>query len=287
METQALQVRLTQILSNRVRNITGLSGGSISQVYRVQMADERVVVVKWAPGNPGAMLTIEANMLRYLRSQTNLPVPEVLHAEPDLLVMSHLEGDSFFNAAAQIHAAELIAELHTIRGQAFGFQYTTLIGGLPQPCPQTAYWIPFFREHRLIYMAREAHQVGRLPQWLRIRIEKMALSLERWLSEPEYPALIHGDLWTTNILTKGKKITGFLDPAIYFAHPEIELAFSTLFDTFDDAFFNRYNEIRPIQPGFFEERRDIYNLYPLLVHVRLFGGGYVNTLEHIVSRFGF
>jgi fructosamine-3-kinase len=287
METQALTFMLTKVLGGRVRELTGLSGGSISQVFQVQMTDGRVAVAKWAQDNPGAMLTIEANMLRYLRTNTVLPIPEVLHATPDLLIMSHIEGSSFLSAAAQTHAAELIAGLHTIRGQSFGFQYTTLIGGLPQPNPQTAYWIPFFREHRLLYMAREAHHAGKLPQWLRTRIEKMAGSLERWLTEPEYPALIHGDLWTTNILAQGKVITGFIDPAIYFAHPEIELAFSTLFDTFDESFFDRYNEIRPIQPGFFEERRDIYNLYPLLVHVRLFGGGYVNALDRIVTRFGF
>src|SRR5690606_31505376 len=101
------------------------------------------------------------------------------------------------------------------------------------------------------------------------------------------PALIHGDLWTTNILAQDGRITGFLDPAIYYAHPEIELAFSTLFNTFDAPFFERYRQLRPLEPGFFETRRDIYNLYPLLVHVRLFGGGYVGALERFLRRFGY
>ena len=75
-------------------------------------------------------------------------------------------------------------------------------------------------------------------------------------------------------------------PAIYFADAEIELAFATLFNTFGDSFFARYSERRPLRPGFFEERRDLYNLYPLLVHVRLFGGGYVGAVERILDRFG-
>lgn len=66
--------------------------------------------------------------------------------------------------------------------------------------------------------------------------------------------------------------------------PEIELAFGTLFGTFGPAFFRRYGELRPLRPGFFEVRRDLYNLYPLLVHVRLFGGGYVGQVEAILSR---
>ena len=94
-------------------------------------------------------------------------------------------------------------------------------------------------------------------------------------------------MWTSNILATGDRVTGFIDPAIYYANPEIELAFTTLFGTFGDWFFERYREINPIQPGFFHGRRDIYNLYPLLVHVRLFGGSYVNSVESTLRRFGF
>ena len=83
------------------------------------------------------------------------------------------------------------------------------------------------------------------------------------------------------------RIAGFVDPAIYYADAEIELAFSTLFATFSDAFFSRYGEIRPIKPGFFEERCDIYNLYPLLVHTRLFGGHYAGSVERTLKRFGY
>jgi len=107
------------------------------------------------------------------------------------------------------------------------------------------------------------------------------------LIEPAKPSLIHGDAWTGNILALNDQIIGFLDPAIYFADAEIELAFTTLFGTFGDSFFGRYEEIRPIEPGFLEARLDIYNLYPLLVHVRLFGGSYVSSVERVLKRFGF
>ena len=87
------------------------------------------------------------------------------------------------------------------------------------------------------------------------------------------------------MLTRNSRIAAFVDPAIYFADPEIELAFSTLFGTFGTAFFGRYQEIRPLAPGFFEVRRDLYNLYPLLVHTRLFGGGYADSVARTIERF--
>jgi fructosamine-3-kinase len=93
-------------------------------------------------------------------------------------------------------------------------------------------------------------------------------------------------MWGGNVLVNDGCIAGFIDPAIYYADPEIELAFSTLFSTFGEPFFRRYSEIRPIRPDFFEVRRDLYNLWPLLVHVRLFGGGYVRQVERILKSLG-
>ena len=88
------------------------------------------------------------------------------------------------------------------------------------------------------------------------------------------------------MLAKGDRITAFLDPAIYFADPEIELAFISLFDSFGRPFLDRYQEIRPIRDGFFEVRRDLYNLYPLLVHTYYFGGGYLGSVRNTLDRFG-
>lgn len=269
-----------------VGDIAPLSGGCIGQVYRVRLGDGTRLVAKADDGrNP--QLDVEGYMLRYLATHSDLPVPEVLHSAPRLLLMTFLPGDSRFNARSQAHAAELLAALHDVTAEAYGLERDTLIGGLHQPNPWTGSWLDFFREQRLLYMAGQGVDARRLPREIQARLERFCAQLDRWLSEPQRPSLIHGDVWTTNVLAQDGRITGFVDPAIYYADPEIELAFTTLFGTFGDPFFARYREIRPLAPGFFEERRDIYNLYPLLVHVRLFGGSYVNSVDSILRRFGF
>lgn len=283
---QDLSSQIETVLGVRPQGFTALSGGCIGEVYRVRLPGGESVVAKVSDGQ-GASLELEGYMLRYLAEHSRLPVPAVLHSSAALLLMAFVPGDSLFNDAAQRHAAELLAALHSIRGAAFGLERDTLIGGLHQPNPLTDSWLAFFRDHRLLYMGGQALRAGQLPARVLSRLETFCGRLDGWLAEPEHPSLIHGDMWTTNILAAGGRITGFLDPAIYYAHPEIELAFSTLFNTFGAAFFDRYQELRPIPPGFFEERRDIYNLYPLLVHVRLFGGGYVGSVDRILRRFGF
>ena len=283
--TSRLYTDIETALGARPVSAQALSGGCVGEVYKVKLADGDVIVAK-VGGSPAARLDLEGWMLRYLAEHSRLPVPAVLYSSDSLLLMKFVEGGSHFTGAAQQHAAELLAELHNISAPQFGLESDTLIGGLHQPNPWTSSWLDFFRDQRLLYMANEAVGEGRLPQKMLGRIEKFAARLDRWLEEPGHPSLIHGDVWTTNVLAANGRITGFIDPAIYYADPEIELAFTTLFGTFGEPFFQRYSEIRPLRPGFIEERRDIYNLYPLLVHVRLFGGSYVQSVDGILRRFG-
>ena len=283
--TLPLEESLTTIVGRKPVRLAPLTGGCVADVYRADFENGDRFVVK--VGVSGSGLDLEGEMLKYLLAHSDLPVPEVFSAADDLLVMAYIEGGGSLTPAAQEHAADLLASLHSVESDRFGFEMDTVIGTLLQPNPWSKDWVDFFREQRLMYMAGEALESGYLPQVLLPRIEKFASNLGRWLSGPTRASLIHGDMWGGNILCKEDQIVGFVDPAIYYGDPEIELAFSTLFHTFSEPFFNRYQETRPISPGFFEERRDIYNLYPLLVHVRLFGGSYVTNVEAILFKFGY
>lgn len=274
------------ITKQKISAAEELTGGCIGHVYCLKLDNGQKIVAK-INKNPNSYLQIEGWMLQYLARKSSLPVPDVIHNSPSLILMSYIDGNSQISGKAEEHAAEILANLHEITAPTFGLDKHTLIGGLPQPNSKTDSWLSFFREHRLLYMASEGLKKGLLSESIFNRLNKFCDHLDKWLDEPNQPSLIHGDVWTTNVLAKNDRIVGFVDPAIYYADPEIELAFTTLFGTFGEPFFNRYNEIRPIKDGFFELRREVYNLYPLLVHVRLFGGHYAQQVSSILSHLGY
>jgi fructosamine-3-kinase len=276
-----LATRVRETLHTEIVREQELSGGCIADVRRLTLADGRDVVAKVGQG-----LALEGFMLSYLADHSQLPVPEVFHAAEDLLLMEYLPTSGQLSAAAQEDAADHLAALHGVTAPMFGFEGMTVIGGLKQPNEQNPSWLDFFRDQRLMYMADIAVRTGKLDAEMAARIEKLADRLDRWIDASARPSLLHGDMWTGNVLVNGDRISGFVDPAIYYGDPEIELAFSTLFGTFGEPFFKRYEEHRPLQSGF-AERKDIYNLYPLLVHVRLFGAHYVGDVNIILRRFGF
>ncbi len=259
-----------------------LSGGCIGEIYKVEFEDGERLVAKVSPAGG---LAVEGFMLAYLKTHSALPVPAVRHSAERLLLIEYVETSGGLTPAAEAHAAELLAALHGISAEGFGFERDTVIGALPQPNPWTPSWREFFRDRRLLDMGRTALARGRLSAASFARLEKLCARLDNFIEEPAAPALVHGDVWGGNVLVRDGRIAAFVDPAIYYAHPEIELAFSTLFSTFGPAFFDRYREIRPITPGFFEARRDIYNLYPLLVHAALFGGPYPGAVHRTLARY--
>ena len=285
--TQALNDRLEQVLGSAIVETGALPVGFGLTGLTVKLADGRRLAVKAreGAGSGEPSLELEAFMLVELARLSELPVPRVHHAEPDLLVMDFIDNDGgVITPSVERHAGELIAALHAPPRERFGYVRDTLIGPLPQPNPEADRWVPFFRDHRLLVMARLAHAEGSLPSAMLARIEVLAERLGDYLVEPAFPSLLHGDLWTGNVLVRGDRIAGFVDPAIYCGSPEIELAFATLFGTFGKSFFAAYEDLMPLEPGFHELRSSLYTLYPRLVHVRLFGAGYLAGIDATLAR---
>ena len=285
MADNGLQQRIFEIVQREARQMRPLAGGKISQVLRIDFARGAPLVAKVGDGSHD--LRIEAYMLRYLRQHSTLPIPEVIHDEPNLLLMEYIAGDEPLEGASLRHLGQLLAACHQVRGAQYGLKRDTLIGPLHQPNPPRDSWIDFFREQRLLYMTGLARESGELPGALEERLLRFAESLRDFLIEPAYPALIHGDMWRTNIIVRQGRIAGIIDPALYYAHNEMELAYMALFDGVGDEFFRAYHELNPIDSQFWESRRHIYNLYPLLVHLIIFGQKYIQPLENSLDRFGF
>ena len=256
-----------------------MGGGCIGEVYKVELEDGTPLVAK-VDRDGESHLEREAYMLRYLREKSDLPVPEVYHGSETLLLMEFVEGSSHFSEGAEHHAAELLAALHGITAEAYGHERDTLIGSLDQPNPWTESWAEFFREHRLLYIARVAHDAGRLPAEDLLQGASGCRSKLDELDRRPQPSRPHprrrlerqraGEGGSHNRLPRSR---------LYYADPEIELAFISLFDSFGERLYGTLpGRFGGIHGRFFEARRDLYNLYPLLVHVYLF--------RRRISRFG-
>ncbi|ELY95322.1 Fructosamine/Ketosamine-3-kinase [Natrialba chahannaoensis JCM 10990] len=282
-DTDQIIDAVAHALAVRPTAVTELQGGQIGSVYRVDCADGSCLVAKTGDSS----LSTEAFMLRTLARESELPVPDVRYADDDLLVLEYVPGSTDHDSAVARDAAAHLAALHDTSADAFGLERETLTGPVRQPNPWTDSWITFYRDHRLEYVASLALQGGTLPAALADRLDAVADDLESLLVEPDAPALIHGDVWTTNVLSRDGDVVAFLDPATYYAHPEIELAYVDWTETFGDAFFDRYRDYRAIESGFFDRRRYVYRLYPLLVHTHLFGERYVGQLEATLAQLGY
>jgi fructosamine-3-kinase len=280
MITPALQAEIEREIKKKISSITPLSAANNAQIFRLACDGNAVFVAKLAEKG----LDAEAWMLNYLREKSKLPVPLVYYSNEHVIIMQYIPSQHMIEGPAQRDAAEHLAALHKIKAEQYGLERDTLIGSLRQPNAQSRNWAGFFAEHRLLFMAREANKEGKVDAKFVKAVEKLAGKISVYLSAPNPPSLIHGDIWGGNILPGRGKVAAFLDPAIYYADPEIELAFIKLFNTFDSSFFSRYNEINPIKPGF-EERADVYNIYPLLVHTRLFGASYARKAMKLLEKF--
>lgn len=259
-----------------------LTGGCIAEVRRVDLEAGGSIVAKIAPDGG---LEIEGAMLRYLRTHSMLPVPDVITCSDHLLLMEFVEAGEVLNAEAQGHAADLLAALHGVTAPRFGFAHDTVIGPLALPNPWTGSWCAFVRDRRLMPFGRLAHERGGLATDALARLEAFCADLDRYLPATPAASLLHGDMWDGNILVRKGRIAAFIDPAIFYGDAELELAFATVFNTFGEPFFARYDAHRPIDPEFFATRREIYTLYPLLVHAALFGAAYGRRVSRILRRF--
>lgn len=269
--------------------VRAVSGGSVNRAARVETGTGPVFV-KYSPSAPAGMYGVEAAGLRALRAAAGaIRVPEVLAVRDGgggsgWLALEWLEPAPPVPRSAERFGRGLAA-LHRTRAGEWGWEVEGFIGPLPQPNEPTRRWGEFWAERRLGPMLRRAREAGHRPgsdgEWDRLLAVLPALLSD---VESEGPSLLHGDLWSGNAMVVGGGEPALVDPAAYHGHREVDLAMSELFGGFDAAFYAAYEESWALRPGYRELRRDVYQLFYLLVHVILFGESYTGRTRAALHR---
>lgn len=276
------QEDIEQALGAAIRSTKALAGGDICRAYQVDLDDRRRLFVKTRADAPGEMFPTEARGLAWLAETGALRVPDVVATGANFLALEFLDSATRISGFDEALGRGLAA-MHRYQSEPPGLDFDNFIGPLPQSNSRCEEWFDFYAQQRLQPRVEEAVRSGQAPRdWLR-KFGNLYQALPDLIpSEP--CSRLHGDLWGGNLLVGPKGEPCLIDPAVYSGHREVDLAMMKLFGGFSPTVFGSYNEAYPVQPGY-QERIDLYQLYPLLVHVNLFGGGYVASVERALSRY--
>ncbi len=278
-----LKQTLEQKLNEKIRSVGLMGKGQIGGVYKI-CTDQNSYVLKTS--DPSERLLTEAEMLEDI-NKYKIAVPQVIDAGESHLLMDFIKEGSLPKSTMEIEAAEVLSKLHAVTNESrmYGYYYNTTIGPFEQQNEQTQYnWGLFLGQMRIMPMARICYDKGAIGKEFVDGLERLCRDLyKRMDMSAVTPSLLHGDLWAGNILFNIKGAT-LIDPAIYFGDREMELAFILMFDTFGETFFEHYTEIHPLSKDFYETKVPLYQIYPILVHVALYGTVYVRQLEQVLKR---
>jgi len=270
-----------------------VAGGDINDAWLVELeGGTRAFVKSRAGAAPGEYAT-EAAGLRWLAAAAGgLPVPEVLavgDGDPPFLALAWVD-EGRLDAAGEEALGRGLARLHAAGAPAFGApppgapEAGLRLGSIVLPAATGDDWPRFYGEHRLAPLLRLAADGGALPSGGARAIEALIERLPELAGPPEPPARLHGDLWAGNVLADAQGRPWLIDPAAYGGHREVDLAMLRLFGSPGRAFLDAYEAHHPLAPGH-EERVELYQLFPLLVHAALFGGGYPASAERVARKY--
>lgn len=274
-----------RVLGEPPASLSPVRGGDIGRSARVTLASGERLFVKHYPAAAPDTVAREAEGLRWLARAEALPVATVrgideLHR---VLVLDWIEpgrptagGDADFGRG--------LAALHRFGADSFGALPDNHIGSLPQSNRAHPTWAEFLGQERIGLQARRAAEAGRLLPADLAGIDRLVGRLPDLVGPDEPPARLHGDLWGGNRLADAQGRSWLIDPAAYAGHREMDLAMMRLFGGFSERVFDAYAEAHPLAPGA-EERVALCQLYPVLVHLNLFGGSYLESARRIVGRY--
>lgn len=230
------------------------------------------------------MFATEAKGLQLLATATDLKIPQVITVseEPAYLVLEWLEGGRKTPSTDSM-LGERLAALHLNHANKHGLDHDNFIGRLHQPNAQTTSWAAFYGEQRIRAQMNIARRDNNLSSGLERKLEILIKRLPDLVPDTD-ASLMHGDLWRGNVMVLAGGHPSIIDPAVYYGHREVELAMTEVFGGFSQEFYDAYNSVYPIDKGY-NRRRSLYQLYPMMTHMNLFGGGYTSRVQSIVREY--
>ena len=265
------------------KQISILNGGDINQVFKVELSNQTLVLKLNNSKDLPQLFEKEKKGLELL-SQSNFIIPKAhlygTYTSYDFLIIDYIETGRNLNWGV---FGEKLAQLHQIEGKHFGLDHDNYIGSLMQVNEQCNEWIEFYTNHRLLALTAKARDQGFFEKNHCLWVEKLCQKLDELIPTCN-PSLIHGDLWSGNLLNEKSGQPVLIDPAVYYGHPEMDWAMLSLFGNYPEEAMISYQNIKPLEKGF-EERVDIHQLYPLLVHLILFGSGYISGILRTLKKY--
>lgn len=269
-------------------------GGDINEAYSLTIRDGHRIFMKTNGEKDASFFAAEAAGLCAIARTGAVGTPQILGFGADagrigrsFLLLEFVSAkrkvsDYWERLGRELAAMHRADTKSLVPDGKFGFDNDNYIGMRQQINTPHESWIVFFRDCRL---KPQFHAAARCFDAADIRrITRLMDHLENFLAEPDYPSLLHGDLWAGNVMTGNDGKAWLIDPAVYVGHSEADIAMTELFGGFPAAFYDAYREAG-ILPSDYRERRDLYNLYHLLNHLNMFGGGYLSSVKRIVERY--
>ena len=291
MSTNATFQRIEQAIREatgedfRIARTASAGGGCINSAYRIE-GEQRVYFVKLNRRDLLSMFEAEAEGLREIRASQTVRVPEPVcfgvAGDQAFLAMECLNLRSGRSISDRLLGRQLAA-MHGISQPHFGWHRHNTIGSTPQPNPRSEDWADFWARHRLgfqLELAADQGYGGRLQRSGEKLLERLPAL---FAGHRPRPSLLHGDLWSGNYACDESGQPVIFDPACYYGDREADLAMTELFGGFGGDFHAAYREAFPLDGGY-AVRKILYNLYHVLNHLNLFGGGYLGQAEGMIDR---
>lgn len=281
-----LQSFLSQKLQNPVLEIKSVGGGCINQTYKITTADKYFFCKLNSASKFPHLFEKEKNGLELIQKYNVIKTPGIIDSSiignEQILTLEWIEEgnrkDEFWKTFGQ-----QLAALHQISTEEFGLKEDNYMGSVPQINRQEKNWVLFFRANRLEPLVKLCVNKNLLQPKHQEQFEILYQRLPQ-IFDNEKPALIHGDLWSGNYMCDKKGMPVLIDPAVYFGHRSVDLAMTTLFGGFHKSFYQAYHHYFPL-PENYREQWNACNLYPLLIHLYLFGKSYLSKIEQTLDQF--